>query len=94
MVFNFLESGIKLFDDTFNAIKDLFAVCIENETPNSLVKTTMGLNHNQYYVRWYTSDTTYYTLILEPNSSVASDKARLMYYNGTNSIRMFYFNVT
>lgn len=94
MVFNFIESGINLFDDTFNTIKSLFANVVENLTPNTLVKVGIGASSTNYYVRWWTSDTTYYTLNLQPNASSANNKAYLTYYNGTTNNRIFTFTVS
>lgn len=94
MVFNFIESGINLFDDTFNTIKSLFTNVVENLTPNTLTKVGIGASSTNYYIRWWTSDTTYYTLNLQPNASSASNKAYLTYYNGTSNNRIFTFTVS
>lgn len=94
MDFNFLESGIKLFDDTFNNIKGLFAIAVENLTPTTLTNVGIGASSTNYYIRWWTSDTTYYALNLQPNASSASDKAYLTYFNGTTDNRIFTFTVS
>ena len=94
MVFNFIESGINLFDDTFNTVKSLFANVVENLTPNTLTKVGIGHSNIAYYVRWYTSDTTYYALILQPNAQSASNKAFMTYYDGTTSTRLMTFTIS
>lgn len=43
MVFNFIESGIKLFDDTFNTIKGLFAQVADSATVQSLSNVISGI---------------------------------------------------
>ena len=94
MTFNFLESGIKLFDDTFNTIKGLFAIAVENLTPTTLTNVGIGASSVNYYIRWWTSDTTYYTLNLQPNASSANNKAYLTYFDGTSDSRIFTFTVS
>lgn len=94
MIFNFLESGIKLFDDTFNTIKSLFAITVENLTPSTLTNVGIGASSTNYYIRWWTSSTTYYTLNLQPNDSSANNKAYLTYFDGTNNNRIFTFTVS
>lgn len=94
MVFDFLASGIALFDDTFNTIKSLFAICVENLTPSYTVNVGIGSNGTNFYVRWFTSDTTYYTLNLQPNAANNNNKAYFTYYDGTNSTRLFTFTVS
>lgn len=94
MVFNFIESGINLFDDTFNTIKNLFVNAVENLTPSRLTKVGLGAGQTSYYIRWYTSDTTYYTLYFQPTSQVATNKCYMTYYDGTSSSRVMTFTVS
>lgn len=46
MVFNFIESGIALFDDTFNTIKGLFAQVADSATVQSLSNVISGIQTN------------------------------------------------
>lgn len=94
MVFDFLASGIALFDDTFNTIKGLFANCVENTTPANVYKVGIGRTSTAFYVRWYVTSSTYYFLHINPTATNADNKAYFSYYDGTNNTRLLTFTVT
>ena len=91
MVFDFIESGINLFDDTFTTIKNLFKLVMYNDTPTTLKNCFAGITSNGYlYIRWVLTDDTYYTLHIMP----ATPRIRLLYYNGSSTSTICTFTIS
>lgn len=91
MVFNFIESGINLFDDTFNTIKDLFSVVLFNNSPTRLSKCYASVTGGgALTLTWELPNSTWYQLYIEPTVP----RVRLRYNDGTTTSIICTFTVS